>query len=216
MADLKISQLPEATSLTTSDILPAVNGGLTKRVSVANLNNSLPLTTFVQGASGLWGSGIITSQYAFAGPYTPGTDNLTNNSDNFPRWNTEVYNTDPGTFEFFGTGTTLSRVYIKSAGYYEIIASPHYYDLYNNMRLTVKLFSSASVGGGMSYVTQLANRWFVGAVVPPGQTVDSATVFYVTSPTYYTVALFPTANSPYPAAENSTPSRFTLKKIIAA
>ena len=218
MADLKISQLPSVTLLDTSDVLPVVDAGLTKQVTVQNLSRSLPLHTFVQGASSLWGSGIVAAQYAFIGPYVPGptNDNLVNNTDNFPRWNSEVYNTDPGTFEFFGSGTTLSRVYIKSAGYYEIVSQPHYFDLYNNMRMTVKLFSSSSVGGGMAYVTQLANRWFVGVSNPPAQTLDSTTVFYVASPTYYTVALFPTLNNPYPAESNSTPSRFTLKKLIAA
>ena len=217
MADLKISQLPSVTTLDPTDVLPVVDAGLTKQVTVRNLNNSLPVTTFVAGASSLWGAGVVAAQYSFVGPYTAGVgnDNLTNNTDNFPRWNTEVYNTDPGTFQLFGANTTLARVFIKSSGYYEIISSPHYYDLYNSMRFTVKLFSSASSGGGMSYVTQLANRWYVGATIPPGQTVDSATVFYVSSPAYYTVALYPTGTTPFPATENSTPSRFTLKKLIA-
>lgn len=220
MADLKISQLPEVTSLITSDILPAVNEGLTKKVSVQNLNKSLPITTFVQGASSLWGSGIIAAQYAFVGPYNPGAgpglDNLINNADNFVRWNSEIYNTDPNTFEFFNPGTSLARVHIKSSGYYEINSSPHYFDLYNNMRFTVFLYSSSTVSGGMNRVTQIANRWYVGVSVPPGQTVDSTHVFYVSIPAYYTVGMLPTANSPYPSSDNNTPSRFTLKKIIAA
>jgi hypothetical protein len=217
MADLKISQLPEATSLVTSDIFPVVNGGLTKRVSVQNLNSSLPLTTFVRGASAGWGGGLVTAQFAFAGPYTPGAgnDNLTNNADNFPRWNTQVYNTDAGTFELVNSNTTLARVFIKSTGYYQIIAQPQYFDLYNNMSMTVKLFSSVSQTGGMAYVTRLASRWFVGTTVPPGQTIDCSTVFNVSTPAYYTVALEPTLNTPYPSEGGSTPSRFTLIKLIA-
>jgi hypothetical protein len=218
MADLKISQLPDVTSLITSDIFPVVNGGLTKKVSVQGLNGSLPITTFVQSASASWGAGLIAAQFSFAGPYTPGAgnDNLTNNADNFIRWNTQIYNTDINTFELINPGTTTARVHIKSAGYYMIIAQPQYFDLYNNMSMTVKLFSSATISGGMSYVTRLASRWYVGTANPPGQTIDSTTVFYVSLPGYYTVALEPTANSPYPSEGGATSSRFTLIKLIAA
>lgn len=214
MADLKITQLPQATTLATGDVFPVVNSGLTRQVSVQALNNSLPLTTFVRGASGNWGGGLVAAQYAFSGPYIPITDNLTNNTDNFPRWNTEVFNTDPGTYEFVNSGTTLARVFIKSQGYYLIISQPHYFDLYNNMSFTVKLFSSASSGGGMSYVTALSNRWFVGTTLPPGQIIEGSALFNVSSPSYYTVALFPTANTPYPSSSVNTPSRFTLIKVI--
>jgi hypothetical protein len=220
MADLKISQLPSVTTLDTADVFPVVDAGLTKQVSVQNLNNSLPITTFVQGASALWGGGLFAAQFLFAGPYTPGTgagqDNLINNSDNFPRWNTTAFNTSLANFELINSNTTLSRVHIKTSGYYYIAASPHYFDLYNNMRLTVKLFTSSTPTGGMSYVTQLASRWHVGTALPPGQTVDGSTVFLVPTPGYYTVALFPTANSPYPSESGSAPSRFTLIKLIAS
>jgi hypothetical protein len=218
MADLKISQLPSVTTLDPNDVFPVVDAGLTKQVSVTNLNGSLPITTFVRGASALWGGGLIASQYAFSGPYIPGVgnDNLTNNADNFPRWNTEVFNTDPNTFELFNSNTTLSRVLIKSPGYYLIVSQPQYFDLYNNMQMTVKLFSSASSSGGMAYVLRLASRWYVGVLIPPGQTIDSTAIFYVSAPTFYTVSLNPTLNTPYPSDSGSSPSRFTLIKLLAA
>jgi hypothetical protein len=217
MADLKISQLPSVTTLDPADVFPVVDAGLTKQVSVVNLNNSLPITTFVQSASSLWGGGLVAAQYAFAGPYIPGpgNDNLTNNADNFPRWNTQVFNTDPTNFELVNSNTTLSRVHIKTSGYYLIISQPQYFDLYNNMQMTVKLFSSASSTGGMSYVARLASQWYVGANIPPGQTIDSTTLFFVSSPAFYTVSLNPTLNSPYPSDSGSSPSRFTLIKITA-
>ncbi len=57
MADLKISELPEALSLATNDVLPIVNGGTTKKVTVNSINNALPLTTYVQQASADWNPG---------------------------------------------------------------------------------------------------------------------------------------------------------------
>jgi len=219
MADLKISQLPAAgTNIFTSDVLPVVNGGVTKQISVQNLSTSLPITTFVQGASAGWGGGLLAAQYSFTGPYIPGIgqDNLTNNTDNVPRWNTQVFNTSPATFELFNAGTTNARVHIKAAGYYMIISQPQYFDLYNNMQMTVKLFTSATSSGSMSYVTRLATRWYVGTANPPGQTIDSTSIFLATAPGYYTVALEPTLNSPYPSEQGGLQSRFTLIKLIAA
>lgn len=218
MADLKISQLPEITTLTTSDIFPVVNSGLTQKVTVQNVNDSLPLTTFVQGASAGWEDGLLAAQYSFTGPYVPGAgqDSLTNNADNFPRWNTQVFNTSPATFELFNAGTTTARVHIKAAGYYMIVSQPQYFDLYNNMQITVKLFTSATSSGSMSYVTRLATRWYVGTANPPGQTIDSTSIFLVSAPGYYTVALEPTLNSPYPSEQGGLQSRFTLIKLIAA
>jgi hypothetical protein len=218
MADLKISQLPEATSLLVGDIFPIVNDSLTKKVSVANLSNSLPITTFVRGASAGWGGGLIAAQYAFSGPYIPGVlnDNLTNNTDNFPRWNTQVFNTDSNTFELVNSNTTLSRVFIKAPGYYQIISQPHYFDLYGNMQITVKLFNSVTSSGGMAYVLRLASRWFVGTLIPPSQTIDSSAVFFVPVPGYYTVSLNPSLNTPYPSSDGALPSRFTLIKLLAS
>lgn len=221
MADLKISQLPETTSLIASDIVPVVNGGLTKRISFQNLNNTLPITTFVQNASSFWGAGgsgggLATAQYAFTGPYIggAGNDNLTNNTDNYPRWNTEVYNTSTSTFELLNPGTIQSRVFIKAPGYYQISANVKYFDLYNNMTFHVSLFNSATPTGAMAFVTRLSSRWYVGATLPGSQTQDSTTIFFVAAPGYYTVSVFPTANSPFPADNGSTPSRFTLLRLL--
>jgi len=60
MADLKITQLPSVTTLDPADVFPVVDAGLTKQVSVVNLNNSLPITTFVRSTSSLWGGGTGT------------------------------------------------------------------------------------------------------------------------------------------------------------
>jgi len=220
MADLKISQLPSVATLDPTDVFPVVDAGLTKQVSVTNLNNSLPITTFVQLASSGWGAGapgasIVAAQYSFEPPYVGVTDNLVNNTDNFIRWNTEQFNTRLATFEFFGSGTTGSRVFIKETGYYLITSQICYFDLYNNMRFTVKLFRAPGVAPSPPvFVQNLASRWFVGTLLPPGITVDSATVIRVTTPGYYTIVLFPTANSPFPSVVDTGASRFTFVKIL--
>lgn len=220
MADLKISQLPSVAILDSTDVLPVVDAGLTKQVSVANLNNSLPITTFVQNASSGWGAGapgasVVAAQYVFEPPYVGTTDNLVNNTDNFVRWNSEAFNTSSSTFEFFGSGTTGARVFVKQTGYYLVISQINYFDLYNGMRLTVKLFRAAGVSpASMLIVNQLGTQVYPSAVLPSGQTLDSSTLIRVTSPGYYTVGLFPTANSPFPSSTDSGASKFTLIKIL--
>lgn len=221
MADLKISQLPEVIVPDISDILPIVDAGLTKRVSINNLSNNLPITTFVRGASSGWGSGapgasVAVAQYSFEPPYTGITDNLVNNTDNFPRWNTQIINTRPDTFEFFGSGTTGARVFIKEAGYYLIVSQIHYFDLWNNNRFSVNLFRAAGVSPApMVRVFNLANRTFPSTTPnPPGQTVDSSSLFVATIPGYYTVGVFPTLNSPFPASTDTGASRMTFIKVL--
>jgi len=220
MADLKISQLPSVTTLDPTDVLPVVDGGLTKQVSVTNLSNSLPITTFVQNASSGWGAGapgasIVAAQYIFEPPYVGITDNLVNNTDNFLRWNSQAFNTSNSTFEFFGSGTTGARVHIKQTGYYIVISQINYFDLYNGMRLTAKLFRAEGVSPApMTIVNQLGTQIYPSAVLPPGQTLDCSTLIRVASPGYYTVGLHPTANSPFPSSSDNGASKFTLIKIL--
>lgn len=62
MADLKISQLPEVTAPIQGDVLPIVNSSATKKVTLSNLSNSLPIHTFLQSASGFWQNTYSTVQ----------------------------------------------------------------------------------------------------------------------------------------------------------
>jgi hypothetical protein len=50
MADLRISQLPELITPATSDVIPIVNSGSTKKVTLQNL----PVSTFVSSNSATW------------------------------------------------------------------------------------------------------------------------------------------------------------------
>lgn len=62
MADLKISQLNEATTPLTTDFFPIVNQGETKKLTLNTFNNFLPITTTVQSNSASWsgGGGVST------------------------------------------------------------------------------------------------------------------------------------------------------------
>jgi hypothetical protein len=64
MADSTISQLNEVTSPLTTDILPIVNSGETKKITLSNINNNLPITSFVQSNSSSWNNqGLASVNY---------------------------------------------------------------------------------------------------------------------------------------------------------
>lgn len=65
MADIKLSQLPEVSSLVNTDILPAVASGTTSKITLENLANTLP-----QVSSSISASYALTASYALNS--TPG------------------------------------------------------------------------------------------------------------------------------------------------
>lgn len=59
MADVKISQLPEVTTLVGSDVLPAVASGATSKITLQNLAGTMP-----QVSSSISASYALTASYA--------------------------------------------------------------------------------------------------------------------------------------------------------
>ena len=64
MADVKISQLPEVTSLSPSDVLPSVASSVTSKITVQNLAGTMP-----QVSSSISASYAVTSSFALTASY---------------------------------------------------------------------------------------------------------------------------------------------------
>lgn len=215
MADLKISQLTEVTSPVGADILPIVNAGETKKVSITNLNNSLPLTTFVRGASGSWGGAPAYIQVSHEPPYTGPTDNLPNGTDTYLAWDASTTN-DSNTFELVNSGLPDARVLIKSTGVYEFTIQAIYFDLWNDNVFTGSLdFSTASTGSSWTRIRPLFRHIFAGDTSsPPAQIVQGTGQVVITVPNrYYSVALNPSINTPFPGTNGGLATNFLIKKI---
>jgi hypothetical protein len=220
MADLKISQLTELTTANTVDILPIVNSNETKKISLNSLNNSLPITTFVQNTSGTWGTAggdlpyiVVSHQPPYSGP----ADNLPNSTDTYLAWDAVTTN-DSNIFELVNSGTADARVQIKQTGRYEVRAQAVYFDLWNNVRFSGHLdVNTSSTGGSWSRVLTLFQYIFgSSASSPPGQIITGqAQINVTTANEYYSVALNPSANTPFPVSLNNTVTNLFIRKIGA-
>ena len=136
--------------------------------------------------------------------------NLTNGADNILPWDTEVFNTNSNIFELSGSGTTNARIHIKESGYYEIIGQIHFFDLFNNMDMLVKIMSG-SASGPMGLVTLLNDSKF--SENSADQLLTGTTIINVSTPQYYSIAVNPSANTPFPSNTDNTPPKIFIKKI---
>jgi len=221
MADLKISQLPETTNPIGTDILPIVNSNATRKVTINNINNALPLTTFVRQASGSWAttSGITMAKVA----YQSGFFNHTNNVDTFIRWTGVETNTGGGgAFNLVNSGTADARVQVVTPGLYMFTCDAAFFDLYGNTTFTVKLYQATGPTTSMSYIDTFSRRWYVGTTIPLAQIQTGAVVREITvANQYFTAAVLPTPGTgfvgnslgPFPAVTDSRPTTFTIVKL---
>jgi len=136
--------------------------------------------------------------------------NLTNSTDNNVRWDTTNFNLDSNIFELSGSGTADARIHIKQPGYYEFISQVHLYDLQNNMDVLVKL-TSGSDTGTLTTVSLLNDCKF--SETSADQTMNGNIVVNVATPAYYSIAVNPSANSPYPSNSDNTPTRLFIKRL---
>ena len=136
--------------------------------------------------------------------------NLTNGADNILPWDTEAFNTNSNIFELSGSGTTNARIHIKESGYYEIIGQIHFYDLFGNVDVTVKIMSGSATGP-MGLVTLLNDSRF--SELTADQLINGTTIINVSTPQYYSIAVNPSANTPFPSATDNTPPKIFIKKI---
>lgn len=212
MADLRISQLPEVTSLEVADILPVVSLNQTKRITLQTLNNNLPLTTFVRSNSALWIEPALSiAQFSWQNNFV----NLTNSSDNFVRWDSTELNTDVANFQLFNAGTSAARILVKKEGFYELSFSAVCFDLWGDVSLTARL-QTTSLSAGGSYT---AGKAFFGKVFgsptssPPAQIVSGQLVSSLSANNYITVSVNPSNRTPFPGTLQNVYTNIYIKKL---
>jgi hypothetical protein len=195
MADILISNLPLYTGDTNGSYLVMNDSGETTTYKVTK-------QTFIDTA---------VASYSWTTNY----DNLTNGAENYARWDTEVFNSNPNIFELVNSaaaGNTGARIFLKEPGYYELISQVHLYDAFGNQDLLVKYNTSTTSGGAMTPVTLLSDDKFVETT---GDRLLNGTIcFFISTPTYITLSINPSANSPFPSSDNSTPTRIFVKKLL--
>ena len=145
---------------------------------------------------------------AFA--YTSGYGNLTNNVDNIMKYDTQVINNRTDIFELSGSGTTDARIFLKQPGIYEFVSQINIYDAYGNMDMLVKLLSGSATGA-MGLVSLFNDEKY--AELTSERISNGTIIINVPIPQYYSVAVNPSANSPYPSDIFNTPTRLFIKKL---
>jgi hypothetical protein len=149
---------------------------------------------------------------------SPSYFNLTNGSDNYIPFNTQIFNTNANVFELVNSGSTAgtlgdqgARIHFKQSGIYEISCQVHLFDLSGDVDILVRVSSAATSGGAMSSITLLNDARFIETSAD--QLLNGTLLLNVTAAGYYTICVNPSSNSPYPSDQNSTPTRIFVKKV---
>ena len=195
MADILISDLPLFTGQTTGSYIVMNDSGQTTTYKVTR-------ETFMDTA---------VACYSWTTNYV----NLTNGAENYPRWDTQVFNSSANIFELVnstGAGNTGARIYFKEAGYYEITSQVHLFDLFSNVDLTVKINTASGSSTAMSVGSLINDEKVVESTAD--RLINGTICVVITEPTYITISINPSINSPYPSDANSTPTRILVKKLF--
>ncbi len=194
MADILISNLPLFTGQTTNSYLVMNDSGETTTYKVTR-------ETFMDTA---------VASYSWTINYA----NLTNGAENYPRWDTEVFNSSSNIFQLVNStvaGNTGARIFLKEPGYYELISQVHLFDAFGNQDLLVKYNSATGSTDAMSVGTLISDEKF--AELTGDRLINGTICFFISTPTYITLSINPSANSPFPSNGNSTPTRIFIKKL---
>jgi hypothetical protein len=230
MADLKISQLQDTTTASTSDVFPFTQFGITKKINFGNLNNALPLYTFVRSNSASWlgsGGGLVDSaEFQING--SSGLFNTYNSTEYIVPWNAVSYQTNSSVIE---ADNTLNNMIIKQTGLYLIDIRYASYDLNTpttaTLRLTLRgqftIPITTTVGGSL---IETIGDGIVGTSLNGYAQKRGTLLLRVNTVPYYIVATFvhtggtaalinPTGTGAYPVFENSTGTEpyFTVIKV---
>ena len=169
-------------------------------------------STGATGATGTAGTALAVARYSWnSGAGAAAYFNISNATDNIMRFTTEDFNTDSSTFELINGGTSTARIFVKSTGFYQFISQVHLFDLYGNVDVVVKLLRHETSSGGGSLVTLFSDTKY--AELSTDQIMEGTLLINVTSAGYYSVAVNPSANSPFLSASDSSPTRLSIIKL---
>lgn len=226
MADLKISQLPDTTTANVADVFPFTQFGITKKINFGNLNNALPLYTFVRSNSSAWGVGGDSAEFQING--SGGLFNTYNGVEYIIPWNVVSYQTNSSVIE---ADNILNNMVIKQTGLYLMDIRYASYDLNNptvaTLRVTLRgQFSTpitTTLGGSL---IETIGDGIVGTSVNGYAQKRGTLLLRVNTVPYYIAATFlhtngtavltnPAGLGAYPVFENSTGTEpyFTVIKV---
>lgn len=207
MANVKISDLPEYTGNTQNTWLVMNDSGETTSYKVQK-------EYFFAAAGFSWVNPGTGGAYPTSDQY----GNLTNVSDNYMPFNTTIFNNNTEVFELVNSGSvsgtlgdTGARIFIKFPGVYQITGQVHLFDLFGNITVLVKVSSSSTINGTMTPITLLHD--YKSVETSDDQLMNGTILLDVTTAGYYTICVNPSANTPFPSATESTPTRMFIQKI---
>ena len=194
MADSKISNLPNLVTPLGADVLPIVNSGVAKKVSVQNLGNTIsPAAAF------------------FA---TQGGAVITQDIDTTLNFDSIYYNTDTNVFELVNPGTSTARVQIKTSGVYSFTAHVHSFDIHSNRDTFIKILSAGTSGGAMSFITLLHEDGHGEDSTDNTDKIFQGTASFKLSPSFVAFQVLLKRGNGYWSTEDNVPaSRVYIERI---
>lgn len=216
----------DITNLTVNGTVTAnLTGDVTGNVSGATTIAGTTVNATTVNATTLTGSGIAISEMptvcyewedAVSAPYA----SLNNGVNNFIPWNNtrENYPANTTYYELFNSGTSsggdCARVRIKTAGLYLFQVGVHLDDIHNNVEILVKLMQSANQTGFFpSPVTQGLMCNLKSGANTGEQMLVGSKIINVTANNYFTIAVEPSAHSPYPSDSTDGRTYFQITKL---
>jgi hypothetical protein len=214
MADLKISQLPDTTTANVADVFPFTQFGITKKINFGNLNNALPLYTFVRSNSASWlgGGGGIVDSAEFQINGNTGLFNTLNGVEYIVPWNFVGYQTDSSAIE---ADDILNNMVIKRTGFYIMSCRYSSYDLndpnvdYLRIRLRGNPLNPITTISGGSLIETI-DEGFIRTNENGRCTAKGTTILYISQVPYYLALTFlhsggagTGGTTAYPVFENS-------------
>lgn len=196
-------------------------GGATGSTGATGLQGVMGATglTGPEGASGATGpigpsgsSSISLASYSWENNYYV----LNKATDNFIKFDNELFNSSSTTFELKNSGSDDARIFIKEDGVYEFDAQIHIQDLSLNLEpydIVVKLFKSDTENGPSYLCGLLYNNKYIeknSSGLLQGKSLEVVSL----SGGYYSIAIMPINVSPFISKNYSTSTRIYIKKLI--
>ena len=121
-----------------------------------------------------------------------------------------IFNNDTSIFD-----RDNNRINIKTAGRYLITVFYKTYDAHSNCVFLIKLASSSTNNGALSFVTLLGREVLNGqsGTASAEKGWSSTAIIDVASAGFYAIQLNPNSNSPYPSNSDSTSPRVYITRL---
>lgn len=194
MADLKISQLPDTITANVADVFPFTQFGISKKINFGNLNNALPLYTFVKNNSASWvgGGGGTVDAAEFQINGNTGLFNSLNAVEYIVPWNFVGYQTNSSVIE---ADDVLNNMVIKQTGFYVMSCRYSSYDLndqnvdYLRIRLRGNLIVPITTSTGGSLIETIDDG-YIRTNENGRSSAKGTTILYISQVPYYLALTF--------------------------